>query len=134
MLLLSEADALYSLPCRWFKDCIVVMEEVVVHPPYKIESCQSEVKSALAHVQKVVRQLIDKTIICIYVVARRTDQARHRFLINNLCPLSHYVDLLSKRGPIAGVATRSLRPTDLAKSILPTFFIVHGRRVYESCQ
>lgn len=44
------------LPCRWSKDTIVVMDEVLITPPYSVENCKANSTSAasLARVKKVV--------------------------------------------------------------------------------
>ncbi|KAL0075406.1 anticodon-binding domain-containing protein [Phycomyces blakesleeanus] len=50
-------DALYkTLPCRWASDTIVVMDEVLISPPYTIEHCKANASSAasLARVKKVL--------------------------------------------------------------------------------
>ncbi|KAF9422279.1 hypothetical protein BGZ94_008633 [Podila epigama] len=45
-----------TLPCRWAKDSIVVMDEVIIAPPYEPESCKanSSAASTLARVKKVL--------------------------------------------------------------------------------
>ncbi|KAF9969986.1 hypothetical protein BGZ73_007430 [Actinomortierella ambigua] len=45
-----------SLPCRWAKDSIVVMDEVIIAPPYDAENCKANASSSnsLARVRKVL--------------------------------------------------------------------------------
>ncbi|KAI9348368.1 anticodon-binding domain-containing protein [Pilaira anomala] len=45
-----------TLPCRWSKDTIVVMDEVLITPPYSAENCRANSSSAasLARVKKVL--------------------------------------------------------------------------------
>ncbi|KAI8986349.1 anticodon-binding domain-containing protein [Pilobolus umbonatus] len=45
-----------TLPCRWFKDTIVVMDEVLITPPYHLEDCKANAVSSasLARVKKVL--------------------------------------------------------------------------------
>lgn len=45
------------LPCRWSNDTIVVLDEVLIQPPYDVDSCKANSSSAssLARVKKVVR-------------------------------------------------------------------------------
>ncbi|KAI8092496.1 anticodon-binding domain-containing protein [Halteromyces radiatus] len=45
-----------TLPCRWSNDTIVVMDEVIITPPYGIENCKANASSAasLARVKKVL--------------------------------------------------------------------------------
>ncbi|KAL1924026.1 uncharacterized protein VTP21DRAFT_7061 [Calcarisporiella thermophila] len=45
-----------TLPCRWHKDTIIVLDEVVIRPPYTAESCLANAPAAgtLARVQKVL--------------------------------------------------------------------------------
>ncbi|KAI8349638.1 anticodon-binding domain-containing protein [Choanephora cucurbitarum] len=45
-----------TLPCRWSKDTIVVMDEILISPPYGVEDCKANATSAplLARVKKVV--------------------------------------------------------------------------------
>ncbi|KAF9398217.1 hypothetical protein BGX21_008047, partial [Mortierella sp. AD011] len=44
-----------TLPCRWAKDSIVVMDEVIISPPYEPENCKANPSSSnsLARVKKV---------------------------------------------------------------------------------
>ncbi|CAG8701803.1 7858_t:CDS:2, partial [Acaulospora morrowiae] len=44
-----------TLPCRWSKDSIVVLDEVIIGPPYDIENCKanSGASGSLARVKKV---------------------------------------------------------------------------------
>ncbi|KAJ2964196.1 hypothetical protein NQZ79_g789 [Umbelopsis isabellina] len=57
----KEAQAIFdalskTLPCRWAKDTIVVMDEIIITPPYNEENCKANASSAapLARVKKVV--------------------------------------------------------------------------------
>ncbi|KAI8328661.1 anticodon-binding domain-containing protein, partial [Blakeslea trispora] len=45
-----------TLPCRWSKDAIVVMDEILIAPPYGVEDCKANANSAalLARVKKVL--------------------------------------------------------------------------------
>ncbi|KAF9337285.1 hypothetical protein BG006_005496 [Podila minutissima] len=45
-----------TLPCRWAKDSIVVMDEVIIAPPYEPENCKANASASytLARVKKVV--------------------------------------------------------------------------------
>ncbi|KAI7872674.1 anticodon-binding domain-containing protein [Spinellus fusiger] len=50
-------DALHkTLPCRWSNDTIVVLDEVLIAPPYTIDHCKANSSSAasLARVKKVL--------------------------------------------------------------------------------
>lgn len=40
--------------CKWQEKNIVVMEEVVIAPPYQVENCKGKEGSALGHVRKIV--------------------------------------------------------------------------------
>ncbi|XP_009584925.1 PREDICTED: protein LSM12 homolog, partial [Fulmarus glacialis] len=40
--------------CKWQEKNIVVMEEVVIAPPYQVENCKGKEGSALSHVRKIV--------------------------------------------------------------------------------
>ncbi|XP_068920522.1 protein LSM12 isoform X1 [Petaurus breviceps papuanus] len=41
--------------CKWQEKNIVVMEEVVIAPPYQVENCKGKEGSALSHVRKIVQ-------------------------------------------------------------------------------
>ncbi|RCH85143.1 hypothetical protein CU097_009013 [Rhizopus azygosporus] len=43
-----------TLPCRWSKDTIIVMDEVYITPPYGVEDCKSNHTTSLARVKKVL--------------------------------------------------------------------------------
>ncbi|KAI8142079.1 anticodon-binding domain-containing protein [Fennellomyces sp. T-0311] len=45
-----------TLPCRWSNDTIVVLDEVLIEPPYGIDNCKANASSAasLARVKKVL--------------------------------------------------------------------------------
>uniref|UniRef100_A0A674HDL5 LSM12 homolog n=1 Tax=Taeniopygia guttata TaxID=59729 RepID=A0A674HDL5_TAEGU len=43
--------------CKWQEKNIVVMEEVVIAPPYQVENCKGKEGSALSHVRKIVKTL-----------------------------------------------------------------------------
>ncbi|KAJ8655761.1 hypothetical protein O0I10_008647 [Lichtheimia ornata] len=45
-----------TLPCRWSNDTIVVLDEVLIQPPYDVDSCKANSSSAssLARVKKVL--------------------------------------------------------------------------------
>lgn len=40
--------------CKWQEKNIIVMEEVVITPPYQVENCKGKEGSALSHVRKIV--------------------------------------------------------------------------------
>ncbi|XP_031792521.1 protein LSM12 homolog isoform X1 [Piliocolobus tephrosceles] len=42
--------------CKWQEKNIVVMEEVVITPPYQVENCKGKEGSALSHVGKIVEK------------------------------------------------------------------------------
>ncbi|XP_013917536.1 PREDICTED: protein LSM12 homolog isoform X2 [Thamnophis sirtalis] len=42
--------------CKWQEKNIVVMEEVVIAPPYQVENCKGKEGSALSHVRKIVEK------------------------------------------------------------------------------
>ncbi|KAM9296076.1 protein LSM12 [Gastrophryne carolinensis] len=42
--------------CKWQEKNIVVMEEVVISPPYQVEHCKGKEGSALSHVRKIVEK------------------------------------------------------------------------------
>ncbi|KAI9287041.1 anticodon-binding domain-containing protein [Umbelopsis sp. AD052] len=57
----KDAQAIFdalskTLPCRWAKDSIVVMDEVIISPPYNEENCRANPSStaSLARVKKVL--------------------------------------------------------------------------------
>ncbi|XP_043359427.1 protein LSM12 homolog isoform X2 [Dermochelys coriacea] len=41
--------------CKWQEKNIVVMEDVVIAPPYQVENCKGKEGSALSHVRKIVK-------------------------------------------------------------------------------
>ncbi|OZJ06725.1 hypothetical protein BZG36_00388 [Bifiguratus adelaidae] len=45
-----------TLPCRWAKDSIVVLDEVIISPPYDVANCKANASSSasLARVKKVL--------------------------------------------------------------------------------
>ncbi|KAI9478530.1 MAG: anticodon-binding domain-containing protein [Benjaminiella poitrasii] len=45
-----------TLPCRWSKDTIVVMDEILITPPYGVDDCKANANSAslLARIKKVL--------------------------------------------------------------------------------
>ncbi|CAO3677259.1 unnamed protein product [Umbelopsis ramanniana] len=57
----KDAQAIFdalskTLPCRWAKDSIVVLDEVIISPPYNEENCRANASStaSLARVKKVL--------------------------------------------------------------------------------
>jgi hypothetical protein len=46
--------------CKWQEKNIVVMEEVVITPPYQVENCKGKEGSALSHVRKIVSKGVVK--------------------------------------------------------------------------
>ncbi|KAI8390866.1 anticodon-binding domain-containing protein [Radiomyces spectabilis] len=45
-----------TLPCRWSNDTIIVLDEVLISPPYEVENCKANASAAasLARVKKVL--------------------------------------------------------------------------------
>ncbi|CAI2183623.1 3674_t:CDS:2 [Funneliformis geosporum] len=45
-----------TLPCRWSKESIIVLDEVIINPPYDIENCKANLSAtgSLARVKKVL--------------------------------------------------------------------------------
>ncbi|CAG8835920.1 20428_t:CDS:2, partial [Gigaspora margarita] len=48
------------LPCRWHKESIIVLDEVIINPPYDIDNCKTSKTvgstELLARVRKVERK------------------------------------------------------------------------------
>lgn len=44
-----------TLPCRWEGEAIVIMEEVRISPPYKLENIVGSSTASLQHVRKVLK-------------------------------------------------------------------------------
>ncbi|XP_075436480.1 protein LSM12 isoform X1 [Ascaphus truei] len=42
--------------CKWQEKNIVVMEDVVISPPYQVDNCKGKEGSALSHVRKIVEK------------------------------------------------------------------------------
>lgn len=40
--------------CKWQEKNIIVMDDVVISPPYQVENCKGKEGSALSHVRKIV--------------------------------------------------------------------------------
>lgn len=40
--------------CRWQDKNIIVMDDVVIAPPYQVDNCKGKEGSALSHVRKIV--------------------------------------------------------------------------------
>ena len=40
--------------CKWQEKNILVMEDVVISPPYQADNCKGKEGSALSHVRKIV--------------------------------------------------------------------------------
>uniref|UniRef100_F6YE35 LSM12 homolog n=1 Tax=Equus caballus TaxID=9796 RepID=F6YE35_HORSE len=49
-------EAMVIKDCKWQEKNIVVMEEVVITPPYQVENCKGKEGSALSHVRKIVEK------------------------------------------------------------------------------
>ncbi|MEQ2275529.1 Protein LSM12 A [Xenotaenia resolanae] len=48
---------LYSIKdCKWQEKNIIVMDDVVISPPYQVENCRGKEGSALSHVRKIVEK------------------------------------------------------------------------------
>uniref|UniRef100_A0A3Q3A1X3 LSM12 homolog b n=1 Tax=Kryptolebias marmoratus TaxID=37003 RepID=A0A3Q3A1X3_KRYMA len=43
--------------CKWQEKNIIVMDDVVISPPYQVENCRGKEGSALSHVRKIVNVL-----------------------------------------------------------------------------
>uniref|UniRef100_A0A673GXB7 Protein LSM12 homolog B n=1 Tax=Sinocyclocheilus rhinocerous TaxID=307959 RepID=A0A673GXB7_9TELE len=43
--------------CRWQEKNIIVMDDVVISPPYQVDNCKGKDGSALSHVRKIVSRL-----------------------------------------------------------------------------
>nr|XP_015217715.1 PREDICTED: protein LSM12 homolog isoform X2 [Lepisosteus oculatus] len=42
--------------CKWQEKNIIVMDDVVIAPPYQVENCKGKEGSALSHVRKIVEK------------------------------------------------------------------------------
>uniref|UniRef100_S4RLD4 LSM12 homolog a n=1 Tax=Petromyzon marinus TaxID=7757 RepID=S4RLD4_PETMA len=42
--------------CKWNEKNIIVLEDVVISPPYRVENCKGREGSALTHVRKIVEK------------------------------------------------------------------------------
>lgn len=42
--------------CKWQEKNIIVMDDVVISPPYQVENCKGKEGSALSHVRKIVEK------------------------------------------------------------------------------
>ncbi|KPP70330.1 protein LSM12-like [Scleropages formosus] len=42
--------------CKWQEKNIVVMDDVIISPPYQVENCKGKEGSALSHVRKIVEK------------------------------------------------------------------------------
>lgn len=40
--------------CKWQEKNIIVMDDVVISPPYQVENCKGKEGSALSHIRKIV--------------------------------------------------------------------------------
>lgn len=40
--------------CKWQEKNIIVMDDVVISPPYQVDNCKGKEGSALSHVRKIV--------------------------------------------------------------------------------
>ncbi|CAO3633798.1 unnamed protein product [Mucor hiemalis] len=68
-----------TLPCRWSKDTIVVMDEILITPPYSVNDCKANSTSAasLARVKKVVRHAFNQMsllLIKIYIYSLKVKE------------------------------------------------------------
>lgn len=43
--------------CKWQEKNIIVMDDVIISPPYQVENCKGKEGSALSHVRKIVSTL-----------------------------------------------------------------------------
>lgn len=43
--------------CKWQEKNIIVMDDVIISPPYQVENCKGKEGSALSHVRKIVSVL-----------------------------------------------------------------------------
>lgn len=48
--------------CKWQEKNIIVMDDVVISPPYQVENCRGKEGSALSHVRKIV------SLFCCYTL------------------------------------------------------------------
>lgn len=44
--------------CKWQEKNIIVMDDVVISPPYQVENCKGKEGSALSHVRKIVSMIL----------------------------------------------------------------------------
>lgn len=52
---LKHSQSLCSIKdCKWQEKNIMVMDDVVISPPYQVENCKGKEGSALSHVRKIV--------------------------------------------------------------------------------
>ncbi|XP_030649346.1 protein LSM12 homolog B isoform X2 [Chanos chanos] len=42
--------------CKWQEKNIIVMDDVVISPPYQVDNCKGKEGSALSHVRKIVEK------------------------------------------------------------------------------
>ncbi|XP_030629888.1 protein LSM12 homolog A isoform X2 [Chanos chanos] len=42
--------------CKWQEKNIIVMDDVVISPPYQVENCKGKEGSALSHIRKIVEK------------------------------------------------------------------------------
>lgn len=42
--------------CKWQEKNIIVMDDVVISPPYQVENCRGKEGSALSHIRKIVEK------------------------------------------------------------------------------
>lgn len=49
--------------CKWQEKNIIVMDDVVISPPYQVENCKGKEGSALSHVRKIVSMFYNFTAV-----------------------------------------------------------------------
>lgn len=50
--------------CKWQEKNIIVMDDVVISPPYQVENCRGKEGSALSHVRKIVSMTWNHAVRC----------------------------------------------------------------------
>lgn len=59
---------LYSIKdCKWQEKNIIVMDDVIISPPYQVENCKGKEGSALSHVRKIVSTTTLSIFTCVTV-------------------------------------------------------------------
>uniref|UniRef100_A0A3Q2WJQ4 LSM12 homolog b n=1 Tax=Haplochromis burtoni TaxID=8153 RepID=A0A3Q2WJQ4_HAPBU len=53
--------------CKWQEKNIIVMDDVIISPPYQVENCKGKEGSALSHVRKIVSTTTLSIFTCVTV-------------------------------------------------------------------